>query len=396
MRRPLLALIGLALLVPGGVAPHAQRGRPSDAPGAMSSGLALLAPTVHPQIPRDLSLLWLAPDRGVVAARTTAATAVSTAAKLTTDGEFTKALTLVSPPSVREGVLGPYAVYVTGIAQLRLKRASDALTSFRTLQAQKPIGYLWEAAQLGEADAQDALDAPATAVAIYQRLLKGRVTDVEDVYMRLGRAAEAAGAPTTAADAYAHVFYEFPLGDNAGDAGRVLQRLGALQPLTPDSARYQAELGRAERLYTARRYGDARSAFEPLRSVASGDAADLVQLRLAECDYYTKRVRAAKDALEQLAARAPGKGEALYHVGLAARDLGDMTTFLRSLQQVDLDFPDSLWADAALDTLASYYVKVDDDDHASLADVGDRVLDGVESFGGLHEFFLRETAAAIA
>ena len=48
-----------------------------------------------------------------------------------------------------------------------------------------------------------------------------------------------------------------------------------------------------------------------------------------------------------------------------------MTTFLRSLQQVDTDFADSLWAAAALDTLASYYLKVDDDDHAASADVGD-------------------------
>ena len=150
MRRPLLALIGLALLVPGGAAPLAQRGRPSDAPGAMSSGLALLSPTIHPQIPRDLSSLWLAPDRGTVTARTAAATSVGSAAKLTTDGEFTKALTLVSQPSVRDGVLGPYAVYVAGIAQLRLDRASDALASFRTLQAQKPVGFLGEAAQLGD------------------------------------------------------------------------------------------------------------------------------------------------------------------------------------------------------------------------------------------------------
>lgn len=365
MRRTSLALVGLALLVPGGVAPQAQQSRPSNAPG-LSSGLALLSPTVHPQIPRDLSSLWLAPDRGIAVSRPAAATAVSAATKLTADGEFTKALALMSQPGIREGVLGPYAIYVAATAQLGAKRASDALTSFRAIQQQKPVGYLWEAAQLGEAEAQEALGAPAAAVVIYQRLLKGRVTDVEGLYVRLARAAEAAGDPNTSADALAHVFYEFPLGDNAVDAGKALQRLGALPVLAPDSARYQAELGRAERLYIARRYADARGAFEALRDVASGDAADLVQLRLAECDYYTKRARPAKEALMQLAARAPGKGEALYHAGLAARDLGDTTTFLRSLQQVDTDFPDSLWADSALDTLASYYLKVDDDDHADL------------------------------
>ena len=364
MRRPLFALIAATLLVPSGAVLLAQRGRPSDAPAPASSGFSLLSPTVHPQIPRDLSLLWLAPDRGVARARTVAATAVGSAARLAAEGDLGKALTLVSQPLVREGSLAGYATYYAGVAQLRLKRASDALVSFRALEAQRPVGYLWEAAQLGEADAQEALNAPAAAVVIYQRLLKGRVTNVEDVYVRLGRVAEAAGDPTTAGEAFAHVFYEFPLGENASDAGKALARLGALQSLRPDSARYQADLGRAERLFTAKRYADARTTFEALRPAASGDGADLVQLRLAECDYYTKRARAAKDALQLLAARIPGNGEALYHAGLAARDLGDMTTFLRSLQQVDADFPDSPWADAALDTLAAYYVRVDDDEHA--------------------------------
>jgi soluble lytic murein transglycosylase len=364
MRRSTLALIGLTLLVPGGAAPHAQRARPSDASVQLSSGFALLTPTIHPQLPRDLSQLWLAPDRSAADARTSVALAVSNAAKLASDGDFTRALTLVSAPAARQGPLGLYAAYYAGVAQLRLKRSAEALASFRALQAQRPVGYLWEASQIGEAEAQEALNQPAAAVTVYQRLLKGRVTNVEDVYMRLGRVAEAASDPTTAGDAFAHVFYEFPLGENAGDAGAALNRLDALQPLTAGSARFQADLGRAERLYAAKRYVDARVIFEALRPVATVEVADLVQLRLAECDYYTRRLRPAREALVALAARAPRKGEALFHAALAARDLGDMPTFLRTLQQVDADFPDSPWADTALDTLASYYVRTDQDDRA--------------------------------
>ncbi|MFN7984252.1 MAG: transglycosylase SLT domain-containing protein [Vicinamibacterales bacterium] len=364
MRRSALALIGLAWLVSDAATPLAQQARPATGSARLAADLSVLSPTVHPQLPRDLSQLWLAPDRTTPRVRTAAVTAIGNAARFTTDGDFSKALTAVSAPGTRDGALGAYALYFAGVAQLNLKRTSDALASFQALGQQKPVGYLWEAAQLGEAEAREANNEPAAAVAIYQRLLRGRVTDVEGVYMRLGRAAEAAADPTAAGEAYSHVYYEFPLGENAGAAEDALQRLRALPALTPASPRFRADLGRAERLFAARRYGDARSTYEALRAVATDDVADQIQLRLAECDYYTKKLRPAREALLGLASRAPGNGEALYHAGLAARDLGDSATFIKTMQQVDVQFAESTWADAALDSLAAYYVRNDRDDDA--------------------------------
>jgi len=364
MRRSALALIGLVWLVSDSAAPLAQQVRSAAGSTRLVADLSVLAPTVHPQVPRDLSQLWLAPDRTTPPVRTVAVAAVGTAARLTADGDFSKALTAVSAPGSRNGALGAYATYFAGLAQLKLKRASEALVSFQALEQLKPVGYLWEAAQLGEAEARENTNEPAAAVAIYQRLLKGRVTNVEDVYMRLGRAAEAAGDPTAAGDAYSHVYYEFPLGENAPAAENALDRLHALPALTAASPRFRADLGRAERLFSARRYADARSTFEALRSVAADDVADLIQLRLAEGDYYTKKFRPARESLLSLASRAPGNGEALYHAGLAARDLGDSATFIKTMQQVDAQFADSTWADSALDSLAAYYVRNDQDDDA--------------------------------
>ena len=270
----------------------------------------------------------------------------------------------MSQPIAQQGPLGQYAAYYAAVAQLRLRRAADALTSFRALQDQKPVGYLSEAAALGEAEADEALADSSEAVRIYERLLKGRLSNVEDVYMRLGRAARAANDGTKAAEAFAHVFYEFPLSENAAIAGAELNTLTGLQPLTPGSQRYKVELGRAERMFGAKQYGDARPAFEGLRGVASGDDRELLQLRIAECDYFTKRARNARESLRPLTENASRRAEALFFYALASRDLGDTQTFLETLERIETEFADQTWAEDALNNLATHYVKTDDDDRA--------------------------------
>ncbi|MFN7913725.1 MAG: transglycosylase SLT domain-containing protein [Vicinamibacterales bacterium] len=366
MKRSVLALIGLLMLVPAAPAPRAQQGGLAGQ-NEMPAGLAVLAPTPHPQVPRDLAQVWLAPDRGTAASRSNAVLSVASAAKLTAGGEYSKALSaVISQPRTPDGPLGQYAMYYAAVAQLRLNRAADALRAFRTLQEQKPTGYLWEAAALGEAESLEMLEKPDEAARIYERLLKGRLSNVEDVYMRLGRAAKAAGDQRTASDAYAHVFYEFPLGENAAAAGSELNTLTGLQPLTPGSARYKVELGRAERLFGAKQYADARSAFEALREYASGDDKELLQIRLAECDYFTKRYRQARESLRELATResTARRGEALFFVGLASRELGDTDAFLETLERVQGEFADQTWAEDALNNLATHYIKADEDDRA--------------------------------
>ncbi len=356
-------LIGLLILAPAAPAPHAQQGRPSGSSNDLPTGVTVLTPTPHPQVPHDLSQLWLAPDRGT-AARSSSATSLGTLAKLTADGDYSKALSLASQPIAKDGPLGQYAAYYAGFAQLRLNRAADALKSFRAVLEQKPVGYLAEAAQLGEAEAQEALDKPGDAVRIYDRLLSGRLTNVEDVYMRLGRAARAARDNGKAADAFAHVFYEFPMSENAAIAGAELNTLTGLQPLTPGSQRYKVELGRAERLFGARQYTDARTSFQALEKVAAGDDRELIALRLAESDYFTKKTRAAREALQPLTKTASRRGEALFFYALASRDAGQTPTFLELLERVRTEFPDQTWAEDALNNLGTYYLRTNDEEKA--------------------------------
>jgi tetratricopeptide (TPR) repeat protein len=242
------------------------------------AGAPVLKPTTHPRLPTELSQFWLAPAKA--ATRTAAMTDLAAAVKLEVDGNFARALPLLVPPSVQQGTLGQYAEYYQGFAELRLGRPADARRTFQALAAKNPVGFLVEAAALREAEAADALGDQASAFAIYERLAKTKTTAPDDVLMRLGRAARATGNTEKAVDAFSRVVYEFPFGDLAPIASSELETL-PIGPIAPGTNRYKLELGRAERLFGARRYAQARTAFDGLRQAAQGDDRELVQLRLA-------------------------------------------------------------------------------------------------------------------
>src|SRR5207342_2295676 len=135
----------------------------------------------------------------------------------------------------------------------------------------------------------------------------------------------------------------------------------------PGTNRYKLELGRAERLFGARRYTQARVAFDGLRQAAEGDDRELVQLRLAECDYFQKRVRAARDAVRPFTEKASRQGEALFFYAVAARDLGDHAEYLNVVRRLVDQFPTQSWAEEALNNLATFYILQSDDESADRA-----------------------------
>jgi soluble lytic murein transglycosylase len=160
------------------------------------------------------------------------------------------------------------------------------------------------------------------------------------------------------------VYYEFALSESAQAAGTELALMPPLQALAPGTQRLKLELGRAERLFGAKQYAVARRAFEALRSVATGDDRELVNLRVAECDYFLKRIREARDGVRPYTERASRQGEALYFYAIASRDLGSDADYLRTLRRIVDDFPEQTWAEDALNNLATYYILRDLDDEA--------------------------------
>jgi soluble lytic murein transglycosylase len=281
------------------------------------------------------------------------------AVKLEVEGAFAKALPILSQPAMAQGPLGTYAEYYAGLAKLRLGRMDEACRTFQAIQSHAPIGFIAEAAALREAECHEALGERPATLAVYERLAKMNTASPDEVLLKLGRAAKFSGNAEKASQAFGRLYYDFPLSDYALSAGAELD--GAL---TVGSSRYRLRLARADRLFSAKRYTQARSEFDILRPAAGGNDRELVELRIAECDYFLKRPRVAKTALRPYLAAGSRQGEALFFHALSLRALNEIDEYLQTIRQVADQFPTESWADDALDDLASYYVVTDKDDLA--------------------------------
>jgi soluble lytic murein transglycosylase len=342
------ALLALALLA----APLGQSAqRPAE-----------LAPTSHPTLPAEASELWLVPSETDRAARSTAAFASLVAGvKRLQEENYTAAVALFSQPSLAKTALGDYAAYYKGIAQLRLGLLVEARRTLDPVFERRSPGYVAFAAGLASAEAAETAGDHAAAVRIYDRIAEHKAALSEDVLSRLGRAALAAGDRAKAAQAFVRVYYEFPLSDAATEAGA---QLPSLQDLITRTG-YKADLGRAQILFGARRFDEARTAFHSLQGVVQGDDKELVDLRVAECDFNLKRYAAARDGVRPYLDRASRKAEARFFYLSSLRELGDEEQYFALTAALVSEFPDSSWSEEALSNLGTYYILEDSDDDAA-------------------------------
>lgn len=142
----------------------------------------------------------------------------------------------------------------------------------------------------------------------HARLAAEKTTVSEEILSRLGRTALAMGDRKKAAGAYLRVYYEFPLTDAATLAAPQIASLADQIERTG----YRADLGRAQLLFGARRYSEARAAFADLQRLAEGDDKELVDLRVAACDFNLKRYAAARDGVRPYLEGASRKAEARF------------------------------------------------------------------------------------
>jgi soluble lytic murein transglycosylase len=323
-----------------------------------------LARTAHPALPSTSSQYWLVPDDDGPAARASAIyQPLTDGVQDLQAGEYERALVRFSRPSLASGALANYATYYQGVAQLRLARAGDARQTFETLAARNPPGYLSIACALGEAEAAIALGDQARALAIYEKLTADKAAVNEQILLSQAQAARALGDRRKTAEALVRVYYEYPLSDAAVAAA------ADLEPLRDIIVRqgYKADLGRAAQLYGARRYTDARTAFAALQGEVTGGDRELVDLRIAESDYFLQRHQAALDGLRPWLDRGARQAEARFFFLSALRGLGRDDEYTAQTQALVRDFPDSSWSEEALNNLGTYYILENDDAMAAKA-----------------------------
>ena len=332
-------------------------------PPLSPSAQAPLAPTAHPALAASEEELWFVPTAADRTPRVQAgAQALGAAVRAYGAGDYEGALK-AAPRTAAEPALADYATYYRGLAYLRLKQIPEAKRAFEALIERRPEGALYEAAVLAQGEAAETAGEHAVAVRIYGRLANDKARVSDEVLARLGRAALAAGDRKTAAEAYIRLYYEFPLTDAGATAA---SRLPTLRDLFVRRG-YEADLGRAAVLYNNRRYPDARAAYEELLTLASGDDRDLAALRVAQCDFHLKRHAAARDALRRHTERGRHRAEAQYFYASALRELGQHAEFVSRTRALVEEFPDSPWAEEALNGLGTHYILTNDDEAAARA-----------------------------
>jgi soluble lytic murein transglycosylase len=345
-------------------APHAQTrtDEPDLAPGAR------LTPTIHPALPVNPAHYWLAPDLAQRTSKGRAATAATAnlvkAVRLIDEGKFASAVPLIDGTAIASTPLGAYGYYYSGVALVGLERYVDADAAFAAAAALKPDGALSELLPLRMSDVALARGDARRALETLASLNADKANAPEQVLLQTARAAERAGDRDAALKTYRRIYYDYPLSLEANDAQSGIERLQTPDLIPPD--RFKLELARAERLFAAKRWAQARAGFEPLLRAAQGNDAELIGLRIGECDYYLDRHRAARDRVQQYLKDSPREAEARFFYLTATRALGDQRTYVELARRFVADFPDSPWSEETLNNLASHYIIVDEDDEADL------------------------------
>lgn len=323
-----------------------------------------LKATEHPLPPLSAAEAWLVPDLDEPVPP--GDRPLAKAAGLFANGRFADVLALLPDGALEGSPLAAWGAYYRGLALARLARPADAGRVFDEILAQPPAGYLIEGAALAAVDVAEALGDTRRSLALLQALASGTPAAPDEVLKRLAEVASKAGEGGIARSAWVRLYYEFPLSPYASLAEPAVNevRAAAADRAAEVLAR---DLDRAERLFAARRWSDARAAFDRLRAATTGDQHELADLRVAECDYYLGRHRTAVERLAPYLERASRRAEAWFFHALALRALGRSDEYVARSRQLVAEFPESSWAEDALNELGTHHIRANDDAAAAEA-----------------------------
>jgi soluble lytic murein transglycosylase len=335
-----------------------------QSPGAGVSGQSI-APTPHPALPSDPAELWLAPSGAAgKTGRAGALVAWARGVELYEQGKFAEALPILSARAAAKTPLADYAEYYTALTLTRLSRFDEARQRLEAL-AKRPLeGYLTEGVPLAAAEAAAGAGDHAAAASYYEQISRGPSLAPDDVLLRLGREQAAAGESEKAKATFRRLRYEYALSDSATLADAELTRLG---DALPTRETFTSDFDRAERLFSGRRYAEARSAFQALQPLATGEQKEIADLRVAESDFYLKRYASARDGTRPYLDQGARRAEAQFFHLASLRELGEHDEYVRRVRALVEAFPESSWAEEALNNLGTHLILMNDDEAAAVA-----------------------------
>jgi len=342
--------------------------QPREDTRARDAAPAQLAATRHAPLPTNLSQYWFVQEvPGASAGEGRADSALARFAKgirAVASEDFAAGVSLLNGLDLNASPLAGYSRYYTGVALAGLSRFAEADAIFTSMMTARPDGYLREAVPLRLAEVAVARQDPARAEVVLRGLIAEELASPEEAWLALAQVEETVSHRDHALELYRRIYYDSPLSAQAVDAQSGIERLQGSSTISADLVGRAQR--RAQRLFEARRWAQARAGFEAIAKAVDDDTQDLIALRIAECDYYLDRHRAARDGLKPLLKDDEFEAEARYFYINAIRELGDRKTFVAEARELVKDFPTSEWSAETLNSLASHYLVVDEDAEADL------------------------------
>ncbi|MGC1188619.1 MAG: transglycosylase SLT domain-containing protein [Candidatus Acidiferrales bacterium] len=258
--------------------------------------------------------------------------------------------------AANDDVLHEYVVYWQAQADQAVGKSREALDLLQELQRSAPDSAISD--QIVQSLADDAIGAGEPSVAVAALDAYPHTMDKPAMLLLRAQAEEKvaqanAQQPLLAARDYLDVFNRFPISPEAGAAGERIPSLqfalGAAFPAPPLSAQF----ARAESLYLAHHWRDARSAYLDLSLKLDGADRERAHLRVAECDVA---LGASPDALRSLTLTSPElDAERLYALSQNRRSEKVESEMLAFVEQLATAHPSSTWTEQALFATGNYY-----------------------------------------
>lgn len=265
------------------------------------------------------------------------------------DHDYAKAIEPLNRAKPLGGDLRDYIDYYLGTCYLQTGHQAEALATLANFGQTHPDSLLARDADVIYANA---LLTEGRAAEVVGLLEKDRLPARSDVELALGRAFEAVGEKTKAAEALANVYFNMPTSAEADAAYGELKNL----PLVPFGTHAQLKT-RAELLVKSHRYNDAADAYRELLTEATPAERNAIALDLADALHRAGRDREAKAELTRLSQLGPEQAaEKLYLLGQIAWDEGDNDTFYRSVDELRETAATSPWLEQALLSSANLHL----------------------------------------
>jgi tetratricopeptide (TPR) repeat protein len=258
-------------------------------------------------------------------------------------GDFAGGITLLDSSVIRDRTtLGDYALLMRARALEQLGRRTEARADYEKLAREYPSSL-----QAGHALRRDAEmlleDNQAAAVPTLLKDL-GEKNDAAALLL-IGKAYEQANDPTRALAAYRRIYFYAPAESQSVEAAAMLSKLNS----TTAPATAEESLARADKLYEAKRFGDATSAYAESFARFPATARPEAQLRRGIAAVNSKRTADALSALNSIPTSAQDlRAEALFYLTQAYASGRQWDMARSSIEELRRAFPKSPFAPRAM------------------------------------------------